>query len=253
MCVRLHKPQLGATRIMLVSLLAASASLTAAWGQQTPVSKGGPEELLTELRSDNVEVRSEALEHLRTDPVALGDSKVKAALVALLDRENQVTCCEDEGYAEYVSWLSETVAKVVDWSDHRQVCILANSLVLSDELAGHAKVAVPCLLQRFKNGSTLLRGLIVGMLIQAVAKGKSDLDAATVQTVKQITLSALRDPDEGLKIPTVEALKLFGEADMIPALRVVAETDPDPSEHYAIRKWAAEAIATIQSRAQGPN
>jgi hypothetical protein len=137
-----------------------------------------------------------------------------------LDRENQITLgCEDEGYAEYVSWLAETVAKVVDWSDHRQVCILANGLDLPDELARHAKVAVPCLLRRFKNASSLFHGPIVGMLIQAVAKGKSDLDAATVQTVKQITLSALRDPDEGLKIPTVEALELFGEADLIPALR----------------------------------
>jgi hypothetical protein len=35
---------------------------------------------------------------------------------------------------------------------------------------------------------------------------------------------------------------------MIPALKIVAETDPDPSEHHAIRKWAAEAIAAIQQR-----
>jgi hypothetical protein len=49
----------------LVSLLAACPSLTAAWGQQIPISKGSRGELLTQLRSDNAEVRSEALEHLR--------------------------------------------------------------------------------------------------------------------------------------------------------------------------------------------
>jgi hypothetical protein len=38
---------------------------------------------------------------------------------------------------------------------------------------------------------------------------------------------------------------------MIPALTVVAETDSDPAEHYAIRRWAAEAIAAIHQRAGG--
>jgi hypothetical protein len=45
------------------------------------------------------------------------------------------------------------------------------------------------------------------------------------------------------------SLGQFGGEDMIPALRVVAETDPDPAENYAIRKWAAEAIVAIQQRA----
>jgi hypothetical protein len=93
----------------------------------------------------------------------------------------------------------------------------------------------------------------VAVLVQASAKGKRHLDAATIQTVRQIILNALRDPDEDVKIPTVKVLERFGGADMPPALRVVAETDPDPSEHYAIREWAAEAIAAIQKRAQAPN
>jgi len=87
------------------------------------------------------------------------------------------------------------------------------------------------------------------MLVQALSAGRSDLDAARVQAVRQAILKGLSDPDADVKIPTVKALERFGGADMIPALKVVAETDPDPSEGYAIRKWAAEAIAAIQKRA----
>jgi hypothetical protein len=237
-------------RVLLTLTLAACSTLTAGWGQQIPTNESNRTELLMKLRSDNVRARSEALEHLRTDPVALRDSKVKAALVNLLDRENQVTLSsEDEGYAEYVSWLADTVAKVVHWSDSRQVCILANSVDLPDQLADHAKAAVPCLLQRSKSAPALLRGKVVAMLVQALAKGRNDLDVVTVETVQQIILRALQDSDAGVRIDTVDALAKFGGEDMIPALRVVAEKDPDPSESYAIRKWAAEAIAAIQKRA----
>jgi hypothetical protein len=56
-----------------------------------------------------------------------------------------------------------------------------------------------------------------------------------------------------MKIDTVKALGSFGGEDMIQALKVVAATDPDLGEGYAIRRWAAEAIAAIQKRAQASN
>jgi HEAT repeats len=93
----------------------------------------------------------------------------------------------------------------------------------------------------------------VAILVQASVRGKGHLDAATIQAVRQIILSALRDPDAGMKIDTVKALGSFGGEDMIQALKVVAATDPDPGEGYAIRRWAAEAIEAIQKRAQASN
>jgi len=225
-------------------------SAAASWGQQAPTHKASRAELLNNLHSDHAEVRSKAYEQLRSDPAALRDATVQAALVSLLDRENQETLSgSEEDYAEYVSWLAQTVAKVVDWNDSRQVCILANSVDPPEELTDHARVAVPCLLQKSRSNSALTRGVAVALLVQALAKGRSELDAGTIQTVQQVILNGLRDPDEGVRIPTVEALEHFGGIDMIPALRVVAETDPDPSEGHAIRKWAAKAIAAIQKRA----
>jgi len=170
-------------------------------------------------------------------------------LVDLLDLENQhVMTGEEEDYAEYVGTLADTVASIVDWNDPRQVCILANSVDPPEQLADHARVVVPCLLKRYKSPSNLVRGATVALLVRALAKGRSELDAETIQTVQQIILSALHDPDNVVKIPTVKALERFGGEDMIPALKVVAATDPDPSEGYAIRKWAAEAIASIEKR-----
>ena len=144
-------------------------------------------ELLAGLRSEDANERTEALDHLRADPVALRDSKVKAALVGLLDRENKEPVhSEEEGFAEYRSWLADTVAKIVDWKNPRQVCILANSVDLPDELSDHARVAVPCLLARLTNGLNrytpgvdISRGSVVAMLVQALAKGRSDLHAAS--------------------------------------------------------------------------
>jgi len=235
-------------RTALTLMLVACTTLAA--GQEAAAQKTWSH-WLVQLGSDNAAARSEALEHLRSDSAALRDPNVKAGLVNLLDRENQVRLsAEDEGYAEYRSWLSDTVAKVMDWNNPHQVCILANSVDLPDQLADHAKVTVPCLLQRLNNASAQSKGDIVAMLIQALAKGKNELDAAAIETVKRVILNALRDSNEDVKIPTVKALERFGGADMIPALRVVAETDPDPAEHYAIRKWAAEAIEAIQKRAR---
>ena len=174
---------------------------------------------------------------------------MKIALVDLLNLENQhVMTGEEEDYAEYVGTLADTVASIADWNDPRQVCILANSVDPPEQLADHARVVVPCLLKRYNGASALERGATVALLVRALAKGRGELDAETIQTVRQIILSALHDSDEDIKIPTVKALERFGEADMIPALRIVAETDSDSSEHYAIRRWAADAIAAIQKR-----
>jgi hypothetical protein len=81
---------------------------------------------------------------LRLDPASLRDPKIKAALVNHLDRQNKEPIHgEEEDFADDTSWLSDTVARIVDWNDPRQVCVLAISVDLPDQLGDHAKVAVP--------------------------------------------------------------------------------------------------------------
>jgi len=184
---------------------------------------------------------------LRSDPAALRDPAVKTALVNLLDRENREAIAgEEEEYAEYTSWLADTVAKVVDWNDPHQVCILADSVDLPDELADHARVSIPCLLRRYKNASSLMRGPIIATMVQALAKGERDLEPTTIQAVRDRIVSALKDRNTGVKIDVINALGEFGKADMILVLSEVAENDSDPYD----KRVTAEAIAAIRQRAQ---
>jgi HEAT repeat protein len=240
---------------MLVSLIAVCATVSAVSAQQTPAHKPGRAVLVAQLRSDDVQVRSEAFESVRSDPTALRDPEVRVALVDLLDRENHEPPSEsgeDEGYAEYTSWLADTVAKIVDWSDPHQVCILANSIDLPDELADHAQVAVPCLLQRYKNSRPRSRGDVVAMLVRVLAKGKGDLDAATVREIQEIILSTLRNPDHDVKGDTIRALGKFGGADMIPALRASADAETsNDAGSQSIRRRTLQAISEIEKRAGG--
>lgn len=237
-------------RTPVVLALAALTTLGGAWAQQAPANEPTTDRLVARLTSDDEQARNEALEFVRTHPAALRD--VRVALVDQLDQENHEPPSksgEDEGYAEYLGWLTQAVAEVVDWSDQRQVCILADSLLPFDELADHAKASVPCLLQKYKTVPGQFRGLAVAMLVQALAKGKSDLDAPTVSEIREIILSALRNPDHNIKGDTIRALGKFGAEDMIPALRATAdaETSNDAGSR-SIRRRTLQAIADIQKR-----
>jgi hypothetical protein len=242
-----------AVRTLCVVALAALMALGAMWAQQAPAHNPDTAELVARLRSDNAQVRSGAFESVRTDPVALRDARIKDALVDLLDRENHEPLSqsgEDEGYAEYISWLAETVAEVVDWSDPRQVCILANSVDLPDELANHGNVAVPCLLERYKNSPARFRGSVVAMLVQALSGGKSELDGATIAQTREVIVSGLRDPDHGVRGDTTAALGKFGGEDMIPALKESADSETsDDAGTRSLRRRTLRAIDDIEKRA----
>jgi hypothetical protein len=237
--------------------------VSAVSGQQTSTSSASRTQLLTQLHSSDAEVRGEAFDQLRNNTAALRDPNVRAALIDLLDRENHETSesvkdqghteyigpGEDEADSEYIGALADTVAKIVDWNSPRQVCILAGSVFPPDELADHAKVAVPCLLQRFKNAAAPVRGYVVAMLVQALAKGKGELDTGTVAETQGIILSGLRDPNHGIRGETIRALGKFGGEDMIPALRASADAEnSNDAGSRSIRRRTLQAIAEIEKR-----
>jgi len=99
----------------------------------------------------------------------------------------------------------------------------------------------------------LTRADAAAVLVQAWAKAGKQLGPSLSERVKQITLTALRDPEEAVRSHTIGALGKFGGQDMIPALRQVAETDPSPEvQGHSIRKRAAKAIEAIQKRTGSP-
>jgi hypothetical protein len=183
-------------------------------------------------------------------------AKVRSALVALLDRENReaeegLHASEGEEYGEYFSYLLGAVEGFADWKDKRQVCILVNAgaipaSTVAAEASARMKLAIPCLLDMSKGEN---RVTAVPILVQALAIVRKDLDAGTIQTISQVIVLALRDPDKAVRVFTVDALGKFGDQDIIPALNEVAANDPSPEiQGHSIRKSAAEAITAIQTR-----
>jgi hypothetical protein len=251
-------------------------AITNSWAaRQQPEAKPSLSDLLTKLHSNNWTERSDAVDEIRSDPDALRSQQIRATLIDLLDRENRGTDeflrkaqtinhqdadggngREDgeEGYGEYCSWLSDTVSSFADWNDPRQVCILVNAATVDyppspAEAAARARAAMPCILKRSKSEVALDRAVVAPILVEAFQKSQGTLDAQTSQVAKQMILSNLHDPDEGVRVFTVDALGKFGGMEMIPALKQVTTNDPSPEvDGHSIRKSAAEAIAEIQKR-----
>jgi hypothetical protein len=260
-------------RVAIFFIAAACGPATARGWQQAVSNKPSVAVLLARLHSQDDVERSTAFEGLRSNPAALQSPDVRAALLDLLDRENQELDAKllqaqnssqedkgdavDEGYAEYYSNVLGAVDSFADWNDPRQACILVSAgsspdSTFATEVARHGKTTIPCLIRRSQSEVDANRSVAVPMLVQALATQKNNLDSGTVETARQTILKALRDPHVMLRSFTVTALSTFGEADMIPMLKDVAKTDPEfskESNSYWIRVAANKAVAAIQKRA----
>jgi hypothetical protein len=221
--------------------------------------------------------RSEAYEQLRSNPATLSSPKVRTNLLDLLDRENQLVESTNhmagasvdekygEAYAEYLGELGDTVDTFADWNDPRQVCIFVHEPYnpeskLGSKIAAHAKIAMPCLLKMSSSDVGADRAESIAVLVQALAKGKGDVESRYVQAAKQQILRGLHDQDPVVRGETVIALGAFGETDMIPALQEVANSDPgseirseDNTQWFPIREEALKAIDEIEKRVPSHN
>lgn len=251
--------------LILVGILAAICQAQQERAGQTNVAK-----LLAQLRAEQWTERAEAYEKLRSDPKALSTQEVQKGLLGLLDKENQLieSVNRDSGgpsvdekygeeYPEYVAQLGETVDSFADWTDPRQVCIFVHEPYnpdsrFADKIASHGKVAIPCLLRMYSSDVGLARAEAAPLIVQALAKNTDgSLDQETTLAAKQVLLKALHDPSEAVRINTIEALRSFGQEDMVPALRQVAQSDPAPgADGDSIRKWAGDAIVAIEKRSE---
>jgi hypothetical protein len=243
-----------------------------AQAQSTKVDLG---RLLTQMRSADRSEREEAFHRLLSDPASIHVAKVQQALLDLLDRENKALESEnressgpdtakerdsEEGDTAYRDKLDETVDTFADWSDQNQVCIFVHEAYNPDskfgaEIAAHARVALPCLLEMSKSQLGANRAEAIPMLVQALAKDKGSIDPQELQAAKQQIINGLHDQYPVVRGETVIAVGAFGDTDMIPALQEVARSDPGSDTRtdngatwYPIREEANKAIAQIQHR-----
>ncbi|MFY9908993.1 MAG: HEAT repeat domain-containing protein [Candidatus Sulfotelmatobacter sp.] len=102
------------------------------------------------------------------------------------------------------------------------------------------------------------RAEAIPVLVQALANGKGDVETRYIQSAKQQILKGIHDRDAVVRGETVIAPGAYGGADMIPALKEVARSDPGSDtrtdnlmEWFPIREEAAKAIAEIETRTAG--
>jgi hypothetical protein len=182
-----------------------------------------------------------------------------------VDRENQTlhrakpdSDNPAESYGEYVSYLAGTTAKIADWRDQRQVCILAHSPYDPDSEFGSdlvtkgGAIAIPCLL-RMSQGGFGDRYQSIPLLVHFGASA-SEVSPAIHKQVQDAIMSGLRDSNVIVRQGTVEAIGKYGKQDMIPVLQKIAESDPvsrrlaNGQLYFTVRESAIKAIQSIQER-----
>ena len=226
---------------------------------------------LSDLKSADVQKRIAAFDKIKSNPDALERPEVKAALIDLLDRENTyhatppeatgVTSEDDdwEGYGDYWSDLADTVDRIADWHNPRQLCILARSSYgplssFAQKLATNGgSLVAPCLL-KMSRGNKLDRDVSLSGLVMVLAFNQNLLPALR-QEINQAILIGLRDPESFVRDDTVIAVGKYGKPEMIPVLEGIAQTDPyshlvNEKPVFDVREAAARAIRAIQDRAK---
>ncbi len=244
------------------------------WGQQTPPTKVSVETLLARLRSDDTGEWRRACQQLSSDPATMRDKKVRAAFLDALDHwnrsvESAAREMQKPGYVdpegegqgdEYDDGLSCTLFDIVnsfaDWNNPHQVVVLVGAVAyaapsVAAAIATHPRNTIPFLIERSRTHVIMIRANAVEVLVQALAQAKDDLDPGIRRGAKQAILSALHDPDEGVRLRVVGALGKLGGKDMIPALEEAARSDTgrDDGQRFFVRSAATEAIAAIEERA----
>jgi HEAT repeat protein len=229
-------------------------------------------DLIAQLHASNWERRSEAFEKLRGDRRALSRPVVHTALVALLDRENQLTeetlreSHELEGvsvrfgeeFSQYKADLGETVDTFTDWTDPWQVCVSTHTSYdphskFAGTLALHGTFVVPCLLEMLNSDLGIIRGKASATLVRTISMSARDLDRVVIERAKAAIRSALEDKNPGVQMAVLEAIGHYGEPEFLPALRLFVELHPAPSPNtdaFHVRADALRAIQEIETRFQ---
>lgn len=262
------------TRRVIVGFMVAAFVTGVCVSRDAAAQKSDSTQLLAHLKSNDPHTRVGAFEQIRSNSPMLKDPNVQSALLDLLDletregnervREGERRRAEHkEGNPEssddnamYMDDLLGVIESFVNWHDPRQICLLAKEGAALDstdarESATRAQVALPCLQQLSRSELFMDRLNAVGTSVALLARAKSNLDSATAEAMRQMVILALRDKRIEVQWGAVDSLERYGRADMIPALKQLAESSPGPDateDEIAVRKNAAKAIVAIERR-----
>lgn len=134
--------------------------------------------------------------------------------------------------------------------DSKQTCVVLRGLNRADDefaatISAHGNAVTACLISELLGrnpGST--RAEAASALVQAMSTATPALDAKTSLRAREAVLSALRDRAVEVRVATVTALAEFGDETMVPALQMVAKSDPILS----LRDYTALAVTRMCKR-----
>jgi hypothetical protein len=226
--------------------------------------------LLDQLQSKEWTVRAEAVAQLNAASDLRDAPATKRGLLELLDRENHFArdpgrfnfsgVPENEAWAEYYSTVVGLVDNTVDPDDVSAVSILAQSIYNGDSpvavrLGSFGQTVVPSLLARAldrKHPESRSEGYdVLGYVLQQHRLGASlhPLTIPAARDVEHTLRSGLRDADASVRMASIRAVTLAGDAPSLPILERVRASDPwfSPATYtYSIRERAERAIAAIK-------
>lgn len=231
--------------------------------------------------------------HVRYNAIVYGvnkfmnDDRIRIALITLLEDENNVSqnWWEDykktggdlaylnqkykfgEGHGEYII---ELIDKVIALNDKRAINALIYNVHLGTKplkaVVRFGRLAVEPLIKHFdktknptaKSSMIEALGLIVKeSKFDSIISDASQLNVISItqrKEIKDFLIKTLNDEDPYVRQAAIGSLKNLGDADVIPMLNRIKETDPykinegEKGEVYPIREAAGEAIRLLIRR-----
>lgn len=135
-------------------------------------------------------------------------------------------------------------------ADSKHTCIVVRALDRAEPeyaatLSAHGSVVAGCLISELTGREPdAMRAEAASALVQAIATARPPLEAQLSARARDAVLKALRDRTVEVRVATVTALAEFGDESMVPALRLVAKSDPVLS----LRDYTALAVTRMCKR-----
>src|SRR5262249_34049213 len=187
-------------------------------------------DFITQLKSNNWEDRAKAFYSIHSIDSSPNAKEIKAALLDLLDRENQllestlkesngekgVSVKYGEGYSEYYSDLLRFVEKQSDLSDKRALSIIVHGgydpeSAFAQKLMNRGEEIVPILMEMYKSDLYGEKYNSVMMLGQLVGRYRSKVSDQTADQIMQILITSQYDSNPMVKVGAIKSLQRLGK------------------------------------------
>ena len=227
--------------------------------------------IFSQLESDDWRQRRDAYKQLLATSKAVGAGQTKAALIALLDKENRIRhrimqeskekiSVSDklgEDYSEYYADLLGQTAKVADFVNKHDLGVLLNSSFNANSsfgkrLASQGEAIVPNLLQLAQADTAVQRADAMDMLLETAQM--SQLSSTTRDSMRKALIKGSQDQSVIVRLGAIRGLGRLGGRQDIPLLETIAREDPASyplakgGKRFPVREAAQRALVEIKSR-----